>query len=77
MTKPTGGWRSWQQNPMIEYLITAGDLVIRFKCNDVHPGWRRPFALSVDDTIRQQLREMAGNTGYGGPSLSGRQRAYA
>ena len=59
---PKDGWQSWTSNPMVEYLVSGNKLKFRFKCRDKHPGWVRPLTGSVDDAIRQQLREMSGHS---------------
>ena len=57
-----GGWQYWHQNPNIEYQLVDDGLRIRFKSPRRHAGWIRSFSGSVEETIRQQLREMSGRT---------------
>ena len=63
MVKLTNGWRSWPQNTMIQYLQSGADLKIRFKCRDGHAGWTKPLTGDVDQTIRQQLRDLSNGKG--------------
>ena len=60
MIEHPDGWRTWTQNAMIQYRVTEGDMKIRFRSKDGHRGWTKPIMGGIDETIRQQLRDMSG-----------------